>query len=43
MGTQGNGKGFQGDVVLDAGVLIALERGDEDAKSILGTALAPGK
>jgi rRNA-processing protein FCF1 len=40
MGAQGNGKGFQGDVVLDAGALIAFERGDARVKSILANALA---
>jgi hypothetical protein len=40
MGAQGNGKGFPGDLVLDAGALIAFERGDRHVKAILTTALA---
>jgi len=40
MGSQGTGKGFSGDVVLDAGALIAFERGDEHLKSILRGVLA---
>ena len=42
MGSQGTGPGFSGDVVLDAGALIAFERGDERVKSILRGALALG-
>lgn len=40
MGAQRNGKGFPGDLVLDAGALIAFWRGDRAIKAILTTALA---
>jgi methyl coenzyme M reductase subunit C len=40
MGAQGNGKGFPGDLVLDAGALIAFERGDRRIKAILRTSFA---
>jgi hypothetical protein len=40
VGTQGIGKGFPGDLVLDAGALIAFERGDHEVKAILWGALA---
>lgn len=42
MGSQRTGQGFSGDVVLDAGALIAFERGDERVKAILRGALATG-
>jgi hypothetical protein len=38
MGAQGIGKGFPGDVALDAGALIAFERGDEQVRGMLKTA-----
>jgi hypothetical protein len=40
MGTQGAGTSFPGDLVLDAGALIAFERGDQHVKGVLRTALA---
>ena len=40
MGSQGTGKSISRDVVLDAGALIAFERGDENLKSILHGVLA---
>ncbi len=40
MGSQGTGTGVSRDVVLDAGALIAFERGDENVKSILRGVLA---
>ena len=40
MGTQGTGKGVSGDIVLDAGALIAFERGDPRVKGMLESALA---
>lgn len=40
MGTQGTGKGFPGDLILDAGALIAFERGDRHTMSMLNGALA---
>ena len=40
MGPQGTGKGFPGDLVLDAGALIAHERGDERVKGLLRNAVA---
>ena len=40
MGAQRVGKGFPGDLVLDAGALIAFERGDERVRGLLKTALA---
>jgi predicted nucleic acid-binding protein len=42
MGPQGTGKGVQGDVVLDAGALIAFERGNDEVRAILRTSLALG-
>jgi hypothetical protein len=42
LGTQGNREGFPGTYVLDAGALIALERGDRQLAAILGSALATG-
>lgn len=40
MGSQGTGKGVPRDVVLDAGALIAFERGDEYLKAVLRCVLA---
>jgi hypothetical protein len=40
MGPQGTRKGISRDVVLDAGALIAFERGDENVKAILRGVLA---
>lgn len=40
MGSQGTGKGISRDVVLDAGALIAFERGDENLRAILRGVLA---
>jgi predicted nucleic acid-binding protein len=40
MGSPGIGKGVSRDVVLDAGALIAFERGDENLKAILRGVLA---
>ena len=42
MGSQGSGKGASRDVVLDAGALIAFERGDQNLKAILRNVLAAG-
>lgn len=42
MGAQGTGKGLPGDLVFDAGALIAFERGDRDVALILKSALAFG-
>jgi hypothetical protein len=40
MGPQGTRTGFPGDLVLDAGALIAFERGDDRVRAILNGALA---
>ena len=42
MGAQGTGKGFSGDLVLDAGALIAFERGDRQMRAILKGAFVLG-
>jgi predicted nucleic acid-binding protein len=42
MGREGTGKSFPGDLVLDAGALIALERGDQRVAGLLERALALG-
>lgn len=35
MGTQGTSKGSEGDLILDAGALIALERGDRQVRALV--------
>lgn len=42
MGAQGIGKGIPGDLVLDAGALIAFERGGHEVKAVLRGAQALG-
>lgn len=42
MGTEGNGEGAPGDLVLDAGALIAFERADRRTAAIIGDALEAG-
>ncbi|HEX3609095.1 MAG TPA: hypothetical protein VHU14_05425 [Solirubrobacterales bacterium] len=42
MGTEGNGEGAAGDLVLDAGALIAFERADRRTAAIIGDALEVG-
>ncbi len=42
MGAPRTGKGFPGDLILDAGALIALERGGPEIKAILRGARALG-
>lgn len=42
MGAQGTGKGFSGDVVLDAGALIAFERGNRKTRAMVTGACALG-
>jgi hypothetical protein len=42
MGSQRMGAGFKGDLVLDAGALIALERGDQRVAVLLKGALELG-
>src|SRR6476469_3971322 len=42
MGAQGTGKGFPGDLVLDAGALIAFERGDPRVREVLRRLLPLG-
>jgi hypothetical protein len=42
MGTAGNGEGAAGDLVLDAGALIAFERADRRTAAIIGDALEVG-
>jgi hypothetical protein len=42
MGTERNGEGAAGDLVLDAGALIAFERADRRTAAIIGDALEVG-
>lgn len=42
MGEERNGEGTAGDLVLDAGALIAFERADRRAAAIIGDALEVG-
>lgn len=42
MGTEGNGEGTAGDLVLDAGALIAFERADRRTAAIIEDALEFG-
>lgn len=42
MGTEGNDEGAAGDLVLDAGALIAFERADRRMAAIIGDALEVG-
>jgi hypothetical protein len=42
MGTEGNGEGAAGGLVLDAGALIAFERADRRVAAIIGDALEVG-